>query len=132
MSLYRPSYRDPNTNERKQSAIWWYEFTVGGRRIRESSGTTKKTLARAIMEKRRDELERAAAGLPGADPSETRPGLQRVADVLDRFEHGFYVGRARRTIATAKSCLKAVRERLGSLHVPELSEERILAYIVQR
>jgi hypothetical protein len=42
MSVYRPSYTDPKTGEKKQAAVWWYEFLFAGRRIRESSKSTRK------------------------------------------------------------------------------------------
>ena len=45
MSVYRPTYRDPKTGNQKQSAIWWYHFTFAGRRIQESSKSTRKTIA---------------------------------------------------------------------------------------
>jgi len=48
----------------KRGAIWWYEFTFAGRRIRESAKTTRKTVAIEAEKARRRELERALAGLP--------------------------------------------------------------------
>jgi integrase len=47
----------------KGSKVWSYEFQLHGQRIRETSGTRSKTLARKIEQKRRLELEHGAAGI---------------------------------------------------------------------
>jgi hypothetical protein len=59
MAIYRPTYRDPNTNEQKQSKIWWYNFTFGGRRVQESSKSPRKTIAMEAEKNRRCELEKS-------------------------------------------------------------------------
>src|SRR6266567_4360243 len=59
MAVYRPSYRDKETGELKESLIWWYNFTFAGRRIQESSKSRRKTVAQDAEKKRRQELERA-------------------------------------------------------------------------
>ena len=41
----------------KRGSVWWYEFWFASRRIRESSKTTSKTLAKSAEQKRRRELE---------------------------------------------------------------------------
>jgi hypothetical protein len=57
VSVFRPPYKDPKTGERRQSRVWWYEFWVGGRRIRESARTTRKTVAIEAENRRRAALE---------------------------------------------------------------------------
>jgi integrase len=47
----------------KGSKIWTYEFVFHGQRIRESTGTPSKTLAKKIEDKRRRDLEAGAAGI---------------------------------------------------------------------
>ncbi len=41
----------------RRGDVWWYEFWFAGRRIRESSKSPSKTLAKAAEQKRRRELE---------------------------------------------------------------------------
>lgn len=41
----------------KRGNIWWYKFWFSPMRVRESSKTTSKTLAKAAEQKRRRELE---------------------------------------------------------------------------
>lgn len=47
---------------------WWYEFEVAGRRIRESSRSTSKTVARAAELARRREVEMKANGVVKREP----------------------------------------------------------------
>lgn len=58
MAVYRPTYKDPKTGKKKQQAVWWYHFTFAGKRIQESSKSTRKTVALEAEKKRRAELER--------------------------------------------------------------------------
>jgi integrase len=52
MSIYRDG-----------SKIWTMDFRFAGQRIRESTGTRSKTLAKKIADKRRRQLEEGAAGI---------------------------------------------------------------------
>jgi hypothetical protein len=52
MALFRPSYTDKKSGKVKNSAVWWYDFTYAGRRIAESTKTTRKTIAIEAQKKR--------------------------------------------------------------------------------
>ena len=52
----------------KRGDVWWYEFTFNGVRIRESSGTDSKTLARQSQLKRRRDLELSVSGIKRERP----------------------------------------------------------------
>jgi hypothetical protein len=58
MSVYKTTYRDQKTGKLKQARVWWYHFSFGGRRIRESSKSTRKTIAQQAEKNRRMELEK--------------------------------------------------------------------------
>jgi hypothetical protein len=62
MSVYKPKYRDPKTGKLVESGIWWYEFRIAGRRIRESSKTHLLTIAREAEQDRRRELGAVTRG----------------------------------------------------------------------
>jgi len=47
----------------KRGNVWWYEFISNGVRIRESSGTDSKTIARQSELKRRRDLQLSLSGL---------------------------------------------------------------------
>ena len=38
--VYRPTYPDKKTGKKKQSKVWWVQYSIGGKRERESTGTT--------------------------------------------------------------------------------------------
>ena len=77
MSVFKPKYRDKD-GALVESNVYWYEFTYGAKRIRESAKTTRKTIA---VPKQRSgaglELERAYAGLP------VEAAAMRINTVLD-------------------------------------------------
>ena len=87
MAVYKPKYRDPKTGELVESHIWWYEFSLAGKRIRESAQTPLKTIAREAEQDRRRELEKTLAGMP-IEKRENR--INSVADLvkiyLERYE----------------------------------------------
>src|SRR5213075_1164804 len=58
MSVYKPKYRDPKSGELVEVGIWWYEFSIAGKRVRESANTPLKTIAREAEQNRRRELEK--------------------------------------------------------------------------
>jgi hypothetical protein len=82
MSLYRLSYTDKKTGEKKESAVWWYEFTFAGRLIRESAKTTRKTIAAEAEKRRRLELQKAGAGMTSED---VKDRTRSVADLIKQY-----------------------------------------------
>jgi integrase len=47
----------------KRGSIWWYEFSIRGQRVRESSSSTSKTVAREAARQRRHQLVESINGL---------------------------------------------------------------------
>jgi hypothetical protein len=47
-TLYRPTYRAPDGTLKRQ-AIWWMQYFVNGRRVRESTGTRSRKEAERIL-----------------------------------------------------------------------------------
>jgi hypothetical protein len=46
----------------KRGGTWWYEFLFARRRVRESTKTTSKTVAKLAEQNRRRELEGGSMG----------------------------------------------------------------------
>lgn len=67
----------------RRGSIWWFEFSFLGQRVRESSRSASKTVARDAERQRRRNLEESANGLRG---KRRRPLLFSVAarEYLDR------------------------------------------------
>src|ERR1700678_2034772 len=128
MALYKTTYTVVKNGKRvkRESRVWWYEFTYAGQTIRESSKTTSLTRARIAEKNRRTELERASVGLP-SQPMVER--IRLVSNVLDQYERTLAVGRRPKTVSTAKERLPHVRRLLGNLLLADLTAERIVEYM---
>src|SRR5215469_14266369 len=89
MAVYRPKYRDPKTGKLVESEIWWCNFRFAGKRYRESTLSTRKTVASEYEKKRRLEIERQYAGLPPEQPAKDR--IRTVSEVLKAYKSGYKV-----------------------------------------
>ncbi|MGO9242868.1 MAG: tyrosine-type recombinase/integrase [Bryobacteraceae bacterium] len=131
MAVYRPKYKDPSTGKMVEAELWWYDFTFAGRRIRESTKTHLKTLAREAEQNRRRELERAFVGAA----VENRDRRVRTAtEVIDGYLARYELDHRTRpkSIAFAKGRLAQVKRLLGGRLLPDLTEDTIRGYITTR
>jgi integrase len=131
MAVYRRSYLDKKTGEKKESKVWWYEFVYGGARIRASAETTRKTVAIEAEKDHHLRLEKARAGMPAeAGP---RDRIRSVKDRLTEYERKFSVNHKTRAIRWVKDRSKYLHRHLGNALVADLTEERVIVdYIVAR
>ena len=129
MAVFRPTYRDPKTGERRQSSIWWYQFHLSGVRIRESTGTDKITLAKRAEEKRRRELERALVGLPANEPDRR---LRTAREVLREYAANYALTHRPASTAIVQERAKHLERLLGDHVTADLTEARMLQYITRR
>lgn len=113
----------------KRGGIWWYEFVIVGKRIRESSHSSKKTIARQSMERHRDELERALAGMP-AEGRNSR--IASIAEVIDRYLGLYPVTHRAKSVSSANGRLKHVKSKIGSVLVPRVNDDCIREYMKGR
>jgi integrase len=127
MAVYRPKYRDKKTGELKASRIWWYNFTFAGRRIQESSGSTRKTIAVAAEKSRRIELERSLNNLP----DRRRERIQSVAELLAAYLDGYKL-RNPKSATFAEYTSRHVTRLIGSLLVVDVSEATVKEYQTAR
>ena len=61
--------------------IWWYEFWFAGRRIRESSKSESKTVAKSAEKNRRRELEEGFNNVSDV----RRERVRAVGEIADEF-----------------------------------------------
>ncbi len=130
MSVYQPTYRDPATGKQRKSGTWWYEFTVAGRRIRESANTTRKTLAQEAERKRRLEIERAAAGLGTVEQRTAR--LATVREATKNYLADHAVNHRPASTTFARSCFLHIERLLGDRLLTECDEKTVRKYIKTR
>jgi integrase len=131
MAVYKPKYRDPKRGELVESGVWWYEFTFAGKRIRESSKSSRKTIAGEMEKQRRLELEKTLAGMP-VEKRENRINsvTDMIAPYLTRYELD-HRGRDQ-SILFSKGRLAHVKRLLGTSLLPDLTEDAIRGYIKAR
>jgi integrase len=127
MAVYRPKYRDPKTKKLKQSRHWWYEFVFAGKRIRESTESTRKTIAMDAEKNRRLELERSFNAV-----EDRRHGrIRSLAEVADQFLADYRVRKPRST-TFAEYALGHVKRLLGKTMVVDVSHETVKTYQTDR
>ena len=67
--IFQPTYKDRKTGEIKTSTVWYIQYSVRGKRIRESSDSRNQAVAARLLKKR---IGEAAAGKPvGPDVEKT-------------------------------------------------------------
>jgi integrase len=131
MAVYRPKFRDPKTGKLVESHVWWYEFSIAGRRVRESTKTHLLTLAREAEQNRRRELERAFVGAP---IKKRASRVNSVAEILKSYLAGYELDHRDRqqSVLFAKGRLAHVKRLLGGSLLPDLTEDAIRGYIKTR
>lgn len=132
MALFRPTYVDKKTGDRKESATWWFEFVIAGRRYRESTKTARKTIAADFESRRRREIERHLAE-GGEKPQSPSRMLRSVSDAIEEYRVR-YDGphHAPKAIVWVKERSVPLLKHLGSVSLMDLSETRITGYMNAR
>ena len=129
MALFQPTYTDKKSGAKKTSPYWWIDFTIGDKRIRESTETTRKTIAGEYEKARRRELERALAGLPSEAPQKR---IDTVADRVTKYLHHYPINHRPKSVVFTNQRLAHVRRLLGGVLIPDLTEDRVRDYIKAR
>ena len=130
MSVYRPTYRDAKTGEKKQQDVWWYHFTFAGRHIQESSKSARKTVAVEAEKRRRRELEQAHAGIPTDTDRGNR--VRTVKAAVRDYREAYAVAHRAKSVAWVGERTAHVERLLGSLILPDLTEKRVVEYMATR
>jgi site-specific recombinase XerD len=129
MALFQPTYTDKKTGEKKTAKFWWIDFSIGDKRVRESAKTTKKTIAGEYEKRRRQDLERTFAGLPSEAPSRR---VHSVGDEVAVYLSDYPINHRPKSVIFSKQRLAHVKRLLGSVLLPDLTEDRIRVYIKAR
>lgn len=120
MAVYRPTYKDPATGKKITSDVFWCDFTYQGKRIREGTGQTLKTLAKDYEKRRRRELEEAVAGTKPASSAE------RIMDLKDAIDQWLTI----RTAGKREKTKAYIRDRC--VHLKRLLGDRLVCDLVER
>ena len=129
MAVYRPTYTDKKTSETKTSPIWWIDVTIGDKRTRKSAETTRKTIALEYEKQHRLKMERALAGMPSEAPEKR---INTVCDFVGTYLDDYPINHRANSIVFATKRLAHVKRLLGSVLMPDLTEDRVRTYIKAR
>jgi integrase len=122
--VYRPTYVDKGTGERKAASTWWIQYSVRGRRFREFSGFRNRTEAEKVLQER---LQAAAQGKP-VGPSAGKATFEHLAQIL----LDDYRVNARRSLERVDDALGHLRGFFDGVHAVEITSDRIASYISWR
>jgi integrase len=127
MAVYRKQYRDKGTGRVVRSQIWWYDFTFAGRRIQESSKSTRKTIAVEAEKKRRLELERRFNHVE----DNRRERIRCIAELATEFLEAYKLRNAR-SATFAAYALGHIKRLLGTVMVADIADATIKNYQTDR
>jgi integrase len=122
--IFQPTWKDRKTGEIKTSTVWYIQYNVRGRRIRESSESRNQAVAARLLKKR---IGEAAAGKPvGPDVEKTT-----LAD-LKRMIEDEYTANGRRSSVIKSPLAHLVSHFGGTCRAFDLTTDRVTAYITKR
>jgi integrase len=127
MAVYRPKYRDQKTGKLKQSKHWWYEFVFAGKRIRESTESTRKTIAIEAEKNRRLDLERGYNQIE--DKRQAR--IRTVGELVKEFLEAYKL-RHPKSSTFAEYALGHVKRLMGKLMVVDVTDTAVKDYQTAR
>jgi integrase len=107
----------------KRGKVWWYEFWFAGRRVRESSKASSKTLAKAAEQKRRRELEEGFNNLDDVRHERVRT----IQELADEYLISYKLRHPRSAIF-AEYALGHVKRLLGDQMLVDVNEEATKRY----
>jgi integrase len=127
MSVYRPTYTDPKTGSKKESAVWWYHFTFAGRHYQESSKSARKTVAVQAEKNRRREFEQTFNGIEDTRVDRMRRVAEVAADYLKE-----YAVRHEKSHTFAEYALGHVARLMGGMMTAEVTDKAVKDYQTAR
>ncbi len=106
----------------RRGRVFWFEFTVGGRRYRETTRTTGRALAASVERKRRREIEE---NINGIRPRVLPPLFSDAADeYLTRKKPSW----APKTYVIENTNIEHLKSHFGRLLVTDITDRDISEY----
>jgi integrase len=123
-SVYRPSYVDKASGERKVSAVWWIRWHHRGKKYRESSESTNENEAKRLLKKR---LGEAAIGRPIGPQVEKTTFEDLKTILLDEYR-----ANGRRSINRVGDALNHLAGFFAEARAIDITTDRVTAYVAER
>jgi integrase len=122
--VYQPTYVDKRTGKRKTAATWWVQYSVRGKRYRESSGSANRTDAVKLLKRR---IGDAGEGRPVGHDVDKTTFQDLVKILLDDYK-----ANARQSTRRVKSATENLRRFFVDSRAIDITDDRLNAYIVFR
>lgn len=108
----------------QRGKVWWIKYYVGGRRIYESSESTKQTDAKRLLALREGQKVEGRVPHPGVE----KIRFERLAElyVQDYEVHG------KKTLWWAKRYTNLLKQSFAGHRIIDITSDRIMAYIAAR
>jgi integrase len=103
--------------------IWWYEFWFAGRRIRESSKSESKTVAKSAEKNRRRELEEGFNNVSDV----RRERVRAMGEIADEFLEDYKL-RLPQSATFAEYAIGHIKRLLGDRMLVDVNEACVIRY----
>jgi integrase len=123
--IYQPKYRDRATRGTKVQAVWWIQYYYRGQKRRESSGSTNRRDAVALLKTRIGEMGQRKP-IIGRDVERTT--FEDLATMLEQD----YKANARRSLGRVEASIEHLRGVFATVRAVDLTADRITAYVATR
>jgi integrase len=108
----------------QRGGVWWVQFYVHGKRVRESSASANRAVAVRLLKQRIGDVQ---SGKP-VGPQIDRTTLDELTEML----LDDYRANGRRSIDRVEDAIKHLREFFGEIRAVKLTPDRFTAYQVHR
>jgi rubrerythrin len=108
----------------KRGNVWWIKYYRNGKSFRESSGTTKKMVAKKLLERREGEIAQGKA--PGVLFEKVR-----FDELADEFITDYRVNN-KKSLDRAELSVQHLKGEFEGTRVPDITTPRIKEYVSER
>ena len=115
--VYQPAYRDKRSGELRRSAIWWIRVSSRGKKLRESSHSTRRADAVRLLNRRLGQMVQGRPIAPSVEKT-TFSDLERM--VLENYRVN-----GRRSLGRLERSLSHLRAFFGLDRAIEITADRI-------
>jgi integrase len=122
--VYQPVYIDKRTGERKTAATWWVQYSVRGKRFRESSSSSNRVDAVKLLKRRIGDAAQGRTIGPQAEKTRFKQLTQMLIDD--------YRANGRRSLKRIKASVGHLLGFFGDEFAMDMTGDRIASYIAYR
>ncbi len=108
----------------KRGNVWWIKYYRNGEPYRESSGGTKKMVAKKLLDRREGEI--AIGKIPGIQFEKVR-----FDELAEEYLIDYRINN-RKSLDRAELCVKHLKQELEGTRIPDITTPRIQKYVSDR